>query len=89
VYGKGRLNKGENWDAGIKLAQDAISYEMTCEPETEHTFKITTKDTAGNESTGVITSIRLPALPQSGPLSLILIGSGFLLAGARGMRKKK
>ena len=83
------LNKGESWDNGITLSKGATSYELSGAPETEHTFKLTTKGADGTESTGVITSIRLPALAATGPFALIALGSGFLLAGTRGLKRRK
>lgn len=82
------LDKGENWDKPLTLSADAVNYEMVGQPETEHTFKITTKDETGNESSGVIESIRLPALPQTGPLALVMFGLGLTAVGVNRMRKK-
>lgn len=82
------LDKGATWDAGKALGKDVATYETAGAPETEHTFKITTRDQAGNESVGVIQSVRLPALPSTGPVALIAVGAGFLLAGASRLRKK-
>ena len=51
----------------------------------EYTFKITTKDNAGNESVGAVQSIRLP---QTGAgAGLLLLASGL---GARyGLKRRK
>jgi len=82
------LDKGLSWANPVSLGKTATSYQAIGQPETEHTFKITTKDLAGNESTGAIKSIRLPALPSTGPLSLAFLGAGLFLAGVSKLRKK-
>ena len=82
------LDKGTTWDAGKLLAQTDTDYELSAKPETEHTFKLTTRDQAGNESDGVIRSVRLPALPQTGPVALVALGAGLALAGVSRLRKK-
>lgn len=79
------LNRGSSYDTGVSLGMDANSYETRLEGGKEYTFKITTKDRSGNESTGVIKSIRLP---QTGPgLALLIAISG--LGASQILRKKK
>ncbi|MCT4592432.1 MAG: fibronectin type III domain-containing protein [Candidatus Gracilibacteria bacterium] len=83
------LDKGKTWGQGKNLGEKATSYETTAKPETEQTFKVTTRDVAGNESQGVIKSVRLPALPKTGAPILIALGAGLSMAGLSGLRKKK
>ncbi len=79
------LSKGRKWDTPISLKKDTSNYQMKGKYNTEHTFKITQKDKTGNESTGVIKSIRLP---QTGPLTLLFFGIGLTGAGLTGLRRK-
>jgi fibronectin type 3 domain-containing protein len=80
------MDRGTTYGAGTSLGTDATHYELpNMEGGKEYTFKITTKDAAGNESVGVVKSIRLP---QTGAgIGLLLLGS----AGAAGrfLRRKK
>ena len=80
------LNRGKTYDTGKSLGALATKTDVTnLDGGKEYTFKVTTKDTSGNESTGVVKSIRLP---QTG------VGVGILLLGSmygahRVMRRKK
>jgi len=80
------MDRGTTYGAGTSLGADVTHYELPdMEGGKEYTFKITTKDAAGNESVGVVKSIRLP---QTGAgIGLLLLGS----AGAAGrlLRRKK
>lgn len=80
------LNRGESYDKGISLGPNATKYETSLEGGKEYTFKITTKDTSGNESTGVIKSIRLP---QTGPALGLFLTASMLGAGRILKRRKK
>lgn len=82
------LNRGVNYDGGTSLGVNATKYETTLEGGKEYTFKITTKDRSGNESTGMIKSIRLP---QTGPAGMALFGSILSGLGAHQLlsRRKK
>lgn len=77
---------GKTYDAGKSLGKDLTAYNAeNLEGGKEYTFKLTTKDSAGNESTGAVKSIRLP---ESGAgAGLLLLGSGF--AAHRMLRRKK
>ncbi len=80
------LDRGANYDAGKSLGANATSTKVNdLNGGTEYTFKITTKDDAGNESAGAIKSIRLP---QTGlGAGLLLFGSA--LAAKEGLRRRK
>lgn len=81
------LNRGVNYDKGTSLGPNATKYETTLEGGKEYTFKITTKDHSGNESTGVIKSIRLP---QTGPADILLFASALSGLGAsQFLRRRK
>lgn len=82
-------NKGKKWNDAKSLGASAIKTTSPEKPETNITYKLTTKDKTGNESTGVIRSISLPALPSTGPELLLLLGAAFTGAGIRGMVKRK
>ena len=54
-------NHGNDYDSGKSLGSEVSKTSIkNLEGGKEYTFKITTKDDSGNESTGVIKSIRLP-----------------------------
>ncbi len=68
------LDRGTTYDSGKSLGATSTTSEVSSlDAGKEYTFKVTTKDTAGNESTGVVKSIRLP---QTG------MGIGFALMGS-------
>ena len=71
---------GVTFDTGRSVGATGNSYEMpNLEGGKEYTFKVTTKDATGNESVGVIQSIRLPSTG---------FGAGFLiLSSAFGAHK--
>lgn len=75
---------GKTYDQGTILAPDSTSYELTTDPALSYTFKISTRDTSGNESLGVTTSscLQCPAeLPKAGPGGLLALS---LLSGVIG-----
>lgn len=79
------LNRGETYDNGTSLGITTSRYETKLEGGKEYTFKITTKDNSGNESTGMIKSIRLP---QTGPgLAILMALSG--LGASQILRRKQ
>lgn len=80
------LDKGKNYDTGKSLGALVAKTEVAnLDAGTEYAFKITTKDASGNESTGVVKSIRLP---QTGAgIGLLLLGS--LGAAKRLLKRKK
>jgi cysteine-rich repeat protein len=77
---------GGTYGAGTSLGPDVTHYELPdMKGGKEYTFKITTKDGAGNESVGVVKSIRLP---QTGAgLGLLLLGSA--AAAGRVLKRKQ
>ena len=79
------MDRGTSYDAGTPLGPDASSHDVTnLEGGKEYTFKITTKDASGNESVGVVKSIRLP---QTGfGAGLLIISSA---AAAHRMLRRK
>ena len=80
------MDKGDTYDDGVSLGATADSHEVpNMEGGKEYTFKITTKDDSGNESVGVVKSIRLP---QTG------VGAGLLVLGSaaaanRALRRRR
>jgi hypothetical protein len=80
------MDRGETYGSGTSLGPDVTSHEVpNLEGGKEYTFKITTKDAAGNESVGVVKSIRLP---QTGlGIGALLIGSA--LTAGYGLRRRK
>lgn len=80
------MDRGSTYDTGTALGADSAKHELPdMEGGKEYTFKITTKDDNGNESVGVVKSIRLP---QTGVgLGLMLLGSAGL--AGRLLRRKK
>ena len=81
------MDRGGSYDVGKSLGPTATKHELpNMEGGKEYTFKLTTKDLTGNESTGVVKSIRLP---QTGPIAAIGVGSSLLAAYFISRRKKK
>ena len=80
------MDRGTTYDTGTPLGAEAANHEVPgLEGGKEYTFKITTKDAVGNESVGVVKSIRLP---QTGlGLGLLLLGSA--TAAGRLLRRKQ
>lgn len=80
------MDRGASYDAGNSLGAVATTHQIPdLEGGKEYTFKVTTKDASGNESVGVVKSIRLP---QTG------FGAGMLVlasaaAASQGLRRKK
>jgi hypothetical protein len=84
------MDKGTSWAQPVALGKDVETYEASGQPETEYTYKITASDAAGNENSGTIESVRLPALASTGaPLALIAFGVSFAFNGVRRLSKKK
>lgn len=74
----------------ISLGKDTVSYNSVAAPKSEVQFKITALDQAGNESSGTLASIRLPALPSSGaPIGLLALGASLAVSGFKKLRRKK
>ena len=77
---------GSNYDDGTSLGTDREEVEVTgLTPGELYYFKLTTKDLEGNESDGMVSSIRLPA---TGMGMGLLIGASFGLAALRNRKKK-
>ncbi|MFH0820406.1 MAG: fibronectin type III domain-containing protein [Candidatus Peregrinibacteria bacterium] len=78
-------DRGTTYGTGTSLGSTNANHDVpNLEGGKEYTFKITTKDATGNESTGVVKSIRLP---QTGAAAgLLLLGSLF---GARRLLRRK
>jgi hypothetical protein len=80
------MDRGISYDSGNSLGPLVTNHQVpNLEGGKEYTFKITTKDATGNESVGVVKSIRLP---QTG------FGAGLLVlasaaAAHRALRRKK
>lgn len=80
------LDRGTSYDGGKSLGAVATSTEVgELEGGKEYTFKITTKDAAGNESVGVVKSIRLPATGMGAGLALL----GSAAAARRVLRRRR
>jgi len=80
---------GQNWN-GVEalLEKDVEQHTGYAQPETEPAYRITATDESGNENSGVIRSIRLPALPATGaPLALVAFGVFLSLWGGRRIQK--
>ncbi|MFH1012675.1 MAG: fibronectin type III domain-containing protein [Candidatus Peregrinibacteria bacterium] len=80
------LDRGKTYDNGKSLGSSKVNHEVpNLEGGKEYTFKITTKDAVGNESVGVVKSIRLP---QTGvAVGLLLLVSG--VGAARALKRKR
>lgn len=79
-------DRGSTYDAGKALGETATSSEVgNLDGGKEYTFKVTTKDASGNESTGAVKSIRLPQTGMG--IGLVLMGSAF--AAQRALRRKE
>lgn len=79
-------NKGQTYDSGVSLGAEAVNYDVKdLTPGKEYLFKITTKDSAGNESAGVTIPVTLPETGAG--VGAILIVS--LIAGAVWSRRKR
>ena len=80
------MDRGITYDGGKPLGPVVTSHQVpNLEGGQEYTFKVTTKDASGNESVGVVKSIRLP---QTG------FGAGILVltsaaAAYQTLRRKK
>lgn len=80
------MDRGKVYDKGKSLGASVTKAQVSnLTGGKEYTFKLTTKDKTGNESTGVVKAIRLP---QTGfGIGLLLIGS--MYGASRVMRRKK
>ena len=79
------MDRGKAYDKGKSLGASVTKTEVKdLDGGKEYTFKVTTKDTSGNESTGVVKSIRLPQTGMG--IGLLLLGS---IYGARRVMRKR
>jgi len=77
---------GSSYDEGKSLAVDRDEIELSgLTPGLEYYFKLTTRDSDGNESDGVITHVRLP---ETGVGLGLLVGASMGLAAIRRKKKK-
>lgn len=80
------MDRGVTYDTGNSLGVATTTHQVpNLEGGKEYTFKITTKDTSGNESVGVVKSIRLPQT-GFGAGVLVLVSAG---AAYQALRRKK
>lgn len=80
------MDRGVTYDHGSSLGPAVTTHQIpNLEGGKEYTFKITTKDASGNESVGVVKSIRLP---QTGAgVGLLVFGSAAMAYQA--LKRKK
>lgn len=79
--------EGDNaYGTAIRVEKDKTSYDRVLEGGKRYTFKISTVDATGNESTGAITSI---ILPETGPAALLGLVGMFSAGAAHMIRRKK
>ncbi len=80
------MDRGTTYDEGSSLGASTTSHQVEdLEGGKEYTFKITTKDSNGNESVGMVKSIRLPQTGFGAGL-LILMSVGL---SHRALKRKK
>ena len=80
------MDRGVTYDSGQSLGPVVTSHQVpNLEGGKEYTFKLTTKDATGNESVGVVKSIRLPQT-GFGAGMLVLFSAG---AAHQALRRKK
>lgn len=83
------VDQGNTWGEPRKFDGDLEEYVFTGKPDTSYTVKVTTKDRSGNESEGVIKTIKVPELVSSGAPLFLALGLALLGGGARVARRKK
>ncbi|MBI5754843.1 fibronectin type III domain-containing protein [Candidatus Peregrinibacteria bacterium] len=77
---------GKTYDSGTLLAPDVTRFTLKLDSTKNYTFKVTTRNNAGNESSGVTTGVCLAACPgapvpvtgPAGMLGLLAIFSGLI-----------
>lgn len=83
-------NNGKTWQDSRSLGKNTTQTMSSEKPKTTVTYKVTTKDTSGNESVGVIKSVSLPSLPSTGPAGLlVMIGLAMCFLGLRRFSQQK
>lgn len=77
------IDDGKTYDAGTLLAPDVVKFTMQLDPTKNYTFKVTARNNAGDENSGVTTGVCLSAcenapVPVTGPgmLGLLVALSG-------------
>ncbi len=77
---------GKTYDKGRSIGATASKFDLKgLKAETTYHFKVTAKDKAGNENTGIITTLGLPA---TGPFGLAALAFGSL-GTAYGLQRRK
>jgi hypothetical protein len=80
-------DRGATYDAGVVLGKDAVKYDFNnLTADMVYYFKLTTRDSKGNESDGLVTYL---TLPKTGPELLFLLLFGSAGGSALINRKKK
>lgn len=80
------MDRGKSYDGGKPLGAVVAKTEVAdLDGGKEYTFKMTTKDAAGNESTGAVKSIRLPQTGMGAGLLLLVSAFG----ARRALRRKE
>lgn len=76
----------KDYTEAIRIEKDKTSYDKVLAGGKRYTFKISTIDATGNESTGAITSI---VLPETGPAALLAIITMLSAGAAYVIQRKK
>ncbi len=82
-------DNGKTWGTPKKFNGDLEKYTFTGTADKAYTVKITTKDRSGNESKGVIKTVKVPALVSSGAPLFLALGLALLGGGATVARRKE
>ena len=83
------IDSGKTWGDPKKFNGDLEEYVFTGKPNTSYTVKVTTKDRSGNESKGVVKTIRVPELVSSGAPMFLALGLALLGGGAQIARRRR
>ena len=83
------IDSGKTWGSPKKFNGDLEEYVFTGKPNTSYTVKVTTKDRSGNESKGVVKTIRVPELVSSGAPMFLALGLALLGGGAQIARRRR
>ena len=82
------IDNGKTWGSPKKFNGDLQEYTFTGKENTSYTVKITTKDRSGNESDGVVKTIKVPSLVSSGAPMFLALGLALMGGAAQIMRRK-
>ncbi len=83
------IDNGKSWGEAREFTGDIEDYSFTGKEKTSYTVKITTKDRSGNESKGVVKTIKVPELVSSGAPLFLALGLALMGGGAQIARRKK